>query len=55
MSDLKTTEHKTQLDANEPLKKQDEKNEELTMEDLGELSGGGLNSANHNATCTFIN
>lgn len=53
MSDLKTTERKTELDATELLKKQDEGSEELTVEDLGELSGGAL-SMNHNATCAFI-
>jgi hypothetical protein len=53
MSDFKTTEPRTELDAHDPLKKLDEEGEELTAEDLGELSGGTL-TMNHNETCTFI-
>ena len=53
MSDLNTTELKTVLDVTESLKNQGEENEELTIEDLGELSGGSL-TLNHNATCTFV-
>jgi hypothetical protein len=52
MSEIKTTE------ANDALKKQDEKDEELKPEELNQVSGGIFApegaQQNHNQTCTFI-